>query len=457
MRSVLRVGSLILIAITLILLTACDKKELDITSSFASIKSIENSDSISSDGAIDIYGCRYRVVSTVEENSLYGGVKHTKYIAESSFPTKANNDGTETVLNEYCPQNVNVLTIPSSKKVKIVTWTYTSNESPDKWTLATLTDLAKNFEENNPGFSVIAGTNGDFFDMSGNGKYGYMLYQTKGPAVTNGQVLKPINSQGYPIGFKNDGSKNSVVYNKDYKYSDFPYLTIYDSNKNIISEFEVKYLNEKPQGDQIAIYFNHTVSINKFNKVNVPANSYFAACASKMLGMDSKNVYAEGKTEFSNEEKTLENNQFAIYTQNSEAKKALDKAFEVRVQYKIVGDFKTCDNITAANQPLITNGIVMSSLNENRHPRTMLGYKEDGTVVLVTVDGRQSSNGMYGMTYMEMAVTMKYYGCYEAVNMDGGGSTTMIIKEGNDFRVLNSPSEKSLRKIANAIFVVYEN
>ena len=84
----------------------------------------------------------------------------------------------------------------------------------------------------------------------------------------------------------------------------------------------------------------------------------------------------------------------------------------------------------------------------------MVGVKDDGTLLFVTVDGRQPEINMYGMTYDEQAALMEYYGAVEAYNLDGGGSTTMLIREGNEFRVLNSPSDGSARRDANALLVV---
>ncbi len=408
-----------------------------------------------SENVADIYGIRYRVSEILETNILLGGVKHTKYSAQSSFP-KASTDeyGEETIINEYCPQSVNVLTVPSSKEVKIVSWTYKSDASPDKWTKKTVTDLAKNYEQSNPGWSVIAAVNGEFFDINANGSYGYLPYQTMGPIKSNGETLKPYNMGGCVIGFKNDGSKNPVVYNRLYKYSKFPYLTVYNKKNEVIGEFEIKHLNELPSKNEIAVYYNYAHATNAFTQNKAPSNSYFSNLASRMLGMGADSLYARGSIEFTEDEKDLENSQFALYTQNQEVKSLLDTAYEVKIEYKVVGDYEACDNIAAGNRHLISGGEPVISLSDTRHPRTMIGYRKDGTVVIVTVDGRQQSKGMYGMTLTEMSATMQYYDCFEATNMDGGGSTTMIIKENGQFRVLNSPSDGIERKVTNAVLVV---
>ncbi len=60
-----------------------------------------------------------------------------------------------------------------------------------------------------------------------------------------------------------------------------------------------------------------------------------------------------------------------------------------------------------------------------RHPRTIAGKTADGTILLVTVDGRQPCCSI-GMTLPEAADFMVALGAVEAVNFDGGGSTTFV-------------------------------
>ncbi len=98
----------------------------------------------------------------------------------------------------------------------------------------------------------------------------------------------------------------------------------------------------------------------------------------------------------------------------------------------------------------------------DRAPRTAIGVKADGTIVMMVIDGRQSKNNMYGADSREMASIMKYYGCVDAYNLDGGGSSTMVIRDGDRFVVTNSPSDGRERTDGNCILVVvkdaeYEN
>ena len=96
--------------------------------------------------------------------------------------------------------------------------------------------------------------------------------------------------------------------------------------------------------------------------------------------------------------------------------------------------------------------------SDGRNPRTALGVKSDGTVILYAVDGRRSGYSA-GLTEMELAETMKDFGCKWAVNLDGGGSTAISIwVPGQEtIEVQNRPSDGSPRKCASYLLLVSED
>ncbi|MCU7493913.1 MAG: T9SS type A sorting domain-containing protein [Ignavibacteria bacterium] len=82
-------------------------------------------------------------------------------------------------------------------------------------------------------------------------------------------------------------------------------------------------------------------------------------------------------------------------------------------------------------------------------PRTIAGISKDTTYLyLVTLDGRQTSSA--GATLDDLANLMIRLGLYDAFNLDGGGSTTMVVRN----NVMNSPSDGSERSVANCLLVV---
>ncbi len=79
---------------------------------------------------------------------------------------------------------------------------------------------------------------------------------------------------------------------------------------------------------------------------------------------------------------------------------------------------------------------VFSSL-AGRNPRTAIGFSAQGQLVLLVCDGRGKQDSV-GYTFTELADKMIELGCTHAINLDGGGSSTFVGREG---RVLNLPSD----------------
>lgn len=82
-------------------------------------------------------------------------------------------------------------------------------------------------------------------------------------------------------------------------------------------------------------------------------------------------------------------------------------------------------------------------------PRTAIGYTADGKIILFVCDGREM-NGSWGYTLPELADLFKKLGAVWAVNLDGGGSSVMV---GRDGRALNSPSDGSQRRVPTAVVI----
>lgn len=92
-----------------------------------------------------------------------------------------------------------------------------------------------------------------------------------------------------------------------------------------------------------------------------------------------------------------------------------------------------------------------------RHPRTAVGIASNGKrLLLVTVDGRQRPYSD-GMTLRELATLMLALGARDAINLDGGGSTTMVVKSPvtQSLDVVNTPSDASgERAVGNSLAIV---
>lgn len=88
-----------------------------------------------------------------------------------------------------------------------------------------------------------------------------------------------------------------------------------------------------------------------------------------------------------------------------------------------------------------------ASFSTTRHPRSAIGRSADGKTMLVTVDGRQGISK--GVSLPELSAIMKRLGAVDAINLDGGGSTTLSYRGS----VINSPSGGIQRTVANGVLV----
>ena len=119
--------------------------------------------------------------------------------------------------------------------------------------------------------------------------------------------------------------------------------------------------------------------------------------------------------------------------------------------------FKKAEDVVGGVPQIINNGkieitwereVTNKSLVETRHPRTAVARLKDGRALLIAVDGRSETSA--GMNLPELAEMLLEMGAVEAMNLDGGGSTTMFL----DGKVVNRPSDKEgERPVSDAILV----
>ncbi|MBQ4251518.1 MAG: phosphodiester glycosidase family protein [Erysipelotrichaceae bacterium] len=84
-----------------------------------------------------------------------------------------------------------------------------------------------------------------------------------------------------------------------------------------------------------------------------------------------------------------------------------------------------------------------------QQPRTAIGQRKDGIILLVTIDGR-GGNGSFGINFSGLTDIFERYGCYNAANLDGGGSTSLVVNG----ELLNSPvsfRKEGERKVYDAL------
>jgi hypothetical protein len=96
--------------------------------------------------------------------------------------------------------------------------------------------------------------------------------------------------------------------------------------------------------------------------------------------------------------------------------------------------------------------------NQNRHPRTAVAITDNNQLIMAAVDGRSFQS--YGMTIPELAQFLQELGAVNALNLDGGGSTSMWIQEKNIDGIVNYPSDnlefdhEGERGVSNALLLI---
>jgi Phosphodiester glycosidase len=109
--------------------------------------------------------------------------------------------------------------------------------------------------------------------------------------------------------------------------------------------------------------------------------------------------------------------------------------------------------VIAGNTLVLSHGANVSHLNPLRHPRTVVGLNAGRTkLVILVVDGRKAGVAL-GMSYAELGTEMQRLGCTQAINLDGGGSTVMAVRDlaTGKYRVLNDPTDGQERAVANVL------
>ena len=127
----------------------------------------------------------------------------------------------------------------------------------------------------------------------------------------------------------------------------------------------------------------------------------------------------------------------------------------IKVRFNLTprsGTAITPHNITGGRQIIMKNGTVQPDIwnGDEKHPRTGIGFSNNGTkVYMCVVDGRSTIAA--DVLTSEMAQIMKYYGATDALNLDGGGSSTMYLDR---IGTVNSPSDGTERSVVAGIFAV---
>ena len=323
-------------------------------------------------------------------------------------------------------------------------WVIHSIRSGSTTTRTNVLDIAKDYESST-GRKVIFATNGDYFDLnSGSNMESY---------VNNGIVIsKGSFNTKHCIGFDN----NSKVVIGRMTSVEKRLMLVIDGETKL---YNIDKLNEEPGANEISIYDKAgTYSLNECGRYIISSSS---SNLSQMPVWGTSKRMSTGE-KISNDSLTLKSGQYAIVLKDGELNDYFFEKIIYGVEANMVeipsGSFKDCTWVLGGYDILVDNFIVNNNCHKDNSgdvaaPRTLIGFKEDGTCFLCVVDGRQSSYST-GITVNEEAQLAYSLGAKYALELDGGGSSTVIVRINDELTLRNKPSDGSMRGVSNAIMLV---
>lgn len=299
------------------------------------------------------------------------------------------------------------------------------------------------------GYTVYGAINGEFFSMA-SGNYGTL----EGMLVTNGKIVADNEKRTNPTAQEPTASNLQVMMaiDKDGKMSLVQSRTAYhfyvngtEQGNAIIGTINKRY-NGTNWWDPLCYFDSNaggkTYTISDcpgievvFEKTNNTELVVEGTLQGKVVSVKT-NTYGT----------TFSDNQFVLFAQNSSANYGYLSNLKAGDEVQIYAEetvesskeiMKNAVTVSSANYPIVVNGQdnidnisykASDIAGSTVHPqRTAIGVKADGSYVYFCSAGRgTSSANTYGLTLRELAKVMISLGCVTAVNLDGGGSSTMV-------------------------------
>ncbi len=134
-----------------------------------------------------------------------------------------------------------------------------------------------------------------------------------------------------------------------------------------------------------------------------------------------------------------------------EIAKALGKKNGLQKKWKMETAIGGGPSLLSGGEVRITNKEEMMFVNgeNDRHPRTAMGYTKTGKLIILMVEGRNPGVAE-GMTLRQEAETLQQLGCVEALNLDGGGSSCLLLNGKETIK----PSDKEGQRLVPGIFMI---
>ncbi|HHW79474.1 MAG TPA: phosphodiester glycosidase family protein [Acholeplasmataceae bacterium] len=306
-----------------------------------------------------------------------------------------------------------------------------------KWGMLTLEGMILRYEQANPNVEVLAGINGDFYDINNTGHPTSLFIQDY-------ETLRTMDNNRPILFLREDGSVD-IGFTRQNGYE----ILVIDEFNEIKLRTRIAGFNAPAANDQdINVYtrrFDGTVS-EDLNPILIDA---------AQLRYNNVGHFQSAKGKLSDQELDLEDldpEDFVVT--GSLATDIISETDTVIVQGYHPGTEDVRGSM-GGNVELIKDGNHIVTTDNAQHPRTAVGIRADGSVFFFQNNGRDTVEGVKGMRYVEMAAVMASHGAVHAINLDGGGSSTMMARRADgELEVLNQLSDGRMRSVSNGILLV---
>ena len=274
--------------------------------------------------------------------------------------------------------------------------------------LTTVSTAAKKLEAR--GYRVVAGINGDYYDTATGIPLGSMM--TEG-------VLRNASSEYYAIGFRDDGS---TVMGK-------PSLRI-TAQSDYGRSLTVTAFNYVRQSSFGIYLYDSTFNARATTGTSEEGVDVVCSAVGGSLGLNGSLTLVVEQVIEGGKDTPVGAGQYVLSSNLKaagyvEQLRALQPGERLTLSVSASGsEWSGVTNMIGALYQLVENGQVCAGLVNGAAPRTAVGLKRDGSLVLYTIDGRQSGYSI-GATLTQVAQRMVELGCVTALSLDGGGSTAM--------------------------------
>lgn len=363
----------------------------------------------------------YRFVLEESDMVNYDGTRHSQYTGIMTYGDSVDRQRYNILDFDLTEDNVHLITISAYQDYR--------------WGMLTLEGMINRFQSENPNIEVLGGINGDFYDIRNTGHPNNLF-------VENYEVIRGAVTNNNPsLIIKEDGSVE-IGNSKANGYE----ILIYNENNEVVFREKLQGINVMPTGT------NTTVLTSNFNG-EIDGNIDQALInASILRHIGNALEFSKGvlsQDEFSGDEITTRD--FLVL---GKLASEINENHTVSVQpyHAALSDVR---GVMGGNRILINNGNLIEDTDPYKHPRTAVGIREDGSVFFFHNDGRNEAEEIFGMRYVEMARILRSHGAVHAINLDGGGSSTMMARnEDGTFQVLNRLSDGNMRSVSNGILIV---